>query len=51
MFTIPYNTTVYICAAIVLAIIGFVVYGCIVGFENTFKDFEEEHRSGGPGEP
>lgn len=38
MFIIPYNTTLWICAAIVGGIVGFLIYGFIVGFENTFKD-------------
>jgi hypothetical protein len=38
MFIIPYNTTLWICAAIVIAIIGFVIYGLIKGFENTFPN-------------
>lgn len=41
MFVIPYNTTLYLCAGLVLAIFGFLVYGAIVGFENTFKDPRE----------
>ena len=36
MFTIPPNTILLICAAIVGAVIGFVIYGCIKGFENIF---------------
>ena len=36
MFTIPPNTILIICAAIFGAIIGFVIYGCIKGFENIF---------------
>ncbi len=38
MFTIPYNTTLFIVGAIVVAIIGFIIYGCIKGFDNIFKD-------------
>jgi hypothetical protein len=38
MFIIPYNTTLWICVAIVLGIIVFVIYGLIKGFENTFPD-------------
>ena len=38
MFIIPYNITLWICAAIVIGIIGFVIYGLIKGFENTFRD-------------
>ena len=38
MFTIPPNTILLICAAIVGAIIGFLIYGCIKGFRNIFPD-------------
>lgn len=38
MFTIPYNTTLFIVAAIVLAVVGFVVYGCIKGWENVLRE-------------
>jgi hypothetical protein len=38
MFTIPYNTTLFIVGAIVVAIIGFVIYGLIKGFENIFRN-------------
>ena len=38
MFIIPYNTTLWICVAIVIAMIGFVIYGLIKGFENTFPN-------------
>jgi preprotein translocase subunit Sss1 len=38
MFIIPYNTTLWICAAIVVGMIGFIIYGLIKGFENTFRD-------------
>jgi hypothetical protein len=38
MFIIPYNATLWICAGIVIGMIGFVIYGLIKGFENTFRD-------------
>lgn len=38
MFTIPYNTTLVIVVAIVAAVIGFLIYGFIKGFENVFRD-------------
>jgi hypothetical protein len=38
MFTIPYNTTLFIVVVIIAAIIGFVIYGLIKGFENIFRD-------------
>jgi uncharacterized membrane protein len=44
MFTIPGNTLLVIGVAIVLAIIGFVIYGCIKGWENVMKDDYEKHR-------
>jgi len=44
MFTIPYNTTLVIVAAIVLGVVGFVIYGLIRGFEKVFKD---EYEKGG----
>ncbi len=37
MFTIPYNTTLVIVGAIVLGVVGFVVYGLIRGFGDIFK--------------
>jgi len=42
MFTIPYNTTLVIVAAIVFSVVGFVIYGLIKGFENVFS---EEYQS------
>ncbi len=30
--------TLLVCVAIVASIIGFVIYGCIKGFENTFPN-------------
>ena len=38
MFGIPYNTTLWICVALVGSVVGFVIYGCIKGFENTFPN-------------
>ena len=38
MFSIPYNTTLVIVGAIVLALVGFVIYGFIKGWENVFRD-------------
>ena len=38
MFTIPYNTTLLIVVIIVAAVIGFVIYGLIKGFENIFRN-------------
>jgi hypothetical protein len=38
MFVLPPNTILLICAAIVLAIIGFVIYGFMKGFEKFFPE-------------
>ncbi|MGQ9654764.1 MAG: hypothetical protein ACUVXD_11920 [Thermodesulfobacteriota bacterium] len=38
MFTIPYNSTLFVVVALVLGLIGFVVYGLIKGFEDIFRD-------------
>jgi hypothetical protein len=38
MFTIPYNTTLVVVGVIVVAVIGFVIYGFIKGWENVFRD-------------
>jgi hypothetical protein len=38
MFILPYNTTLWICAAIVGGIVGFIIYGLIKGFENLFPN-------------
>ncbi len=36
------NIILFVCVGIVLSIIGYIIYGGIVGFENTFKDFEND---------
>ncbi len=38
MFVLWPNTITLVCAILVGATIGFIIYGLIVGFENTFKD-------------
>lgn len=38
MFALPYNTTLVIVGSIVLAVVGFVIYGFIKGWENVFRD-------------
>jgi len=38
MFVLWPNVVNIICAALVIATIGFIIYGCIKGFENTFPD-------------
>ena len=36
-FEIPHNLILLVCVGIVGSIVGFVIYGLIVGFENTLK--------------
>lgn len=44
MFTIPANTLLFFGVGIVVATLGFVVYGCIKGWENVAKDYKNhEH--------
>jgi hypothetical protein len=38
MFIIPYNTTLWVVAILVGAVIGFVIYGLIKGFDKTFPN-------------
>jgi hypothetical protein len=38
MFVLPPNTILLICAAIVFAIVGFVIYGFIKGFDKFFPN-------------
>jgi hypothetical protein len=38
MFVLPPNFILLVCVAVVVSIVGFVVYGLIVGFENTLRD-------------
>jgi uncharacterized membrane protein len=40
MFTIPANTLLIIGVLIVLATVGFVIYGCIKGWKNVLKDYD-----------
>jgi len=40
MYTIPSNTLLVIGAVIVLATIGFVIYGCIKGWKNVLPDYK-----------
>ncbi|MEJ5375581.1 MAG: hypothetical protein WHX93_03270 [bacterium] len=42
MFTIPYNTTLFVVGILVLAVLGFVVYGFIKGWENVLKEDYEK---------
>ncbi len=36
------NIILFVCVGIVLSIIGYIIYGGIVGFENTLQDFEND---------
>ena len=38
MFVLNQNFLLWVCVAIVGGVIGFVIYGCIKGFENIFPD-------------
>lgn len=38
MFVLDQNFLLWVCVAIVGGIIGFVIYGCIKGFENIFRE-------------
>jgi hypothetical protein len=40
MYTIPSNTLLVIGVVIVLATIGFVIYGCIKGWKNVLPDYK-----------
>jgi hypothetical protein len=40
MFTIPHNILLVIGAGIVLATIGFVVYGFVKGWKNVMPDYD-----------
>lgn len=39
MFTIPGNTLLVVGVVIVLATIGYVIYGCVKGWKNVSKDY------------
>lgn len=36
------NIILFVCIGIIFSIIGYIIYGVIVGFENTLKDFEND---------
>ncbi|MFH1102817.1 MAG: hypothetical protein V1714_03520 [Pseudomonadota bacterium] len=40
MFTIPANTILVFGVVIVLAVIGYVIYGCIKGWKNIMPDYQ-----------
>ena len=37
---IPHNFILFVCVAIVVSIVVFVIYGSIRGFGNIFKEYE-----------
>lgn len=41
MFTIPANTLLVIGVAIVLATVGFVIYGFVKGWKNVMPDYDK----------
>lgn len=42
MFTIPANTLLVIGLGIVLATIGFVIYGFVKGWQNVMPDYDKQ---------
>ena len=42
MFTIPANTLLFFGVGIVVATIGFVIYGCVKGWENVMQDYNKK---------
>jgi hypothetical protein len=44
MFVLPPNFILLVCVAVVASIVGFIVYGLVVGFENTLRDPESKRR-------
>lgn len=42
MFTIPANTLLFFGVAIVVATIGFVIYGCVKGWKNVMPDYDKK---------
>ncbi len=41
MFTIPHNILLVVGAGVVLATIGFVIYGFVKGWENVMPDYDK----------
>ena len=41
-FVLWKDVILFVCLGIVFSILGYIVYGSIVGFENTLKEFENE---------
>jgi hypothetical protein len=44
MLVLPPNVILFICAGVVGSILGFIIYGLIVGFENTFEGSKDKPR-------
>jgi len=42
MFAIPPNTILIFGLAMVIATLGFVVYGCVKGWKNVLKDYKDK---------
>ena len=42
MFTIPSNIILVLGFAMVAATIGYVIYGCVKGWENVTKDYKQK---------
>jgi len=42
MFTIPANTLLVFGVVIVVATIGFVIYGCVKGWKNVMPDYDKK---------
>ena len=42
VFVIWPNIILFVCVGIIVSIIGYIIYGTVVGFENTLKDFEND---------
>ena len=41
MFTIPHNILLVVGAGVVLATIGFVIYGFVKGWQNVMPDYDK----------
>ena len=42
MFTIPHNIMLVFGLGIVLAVIGFVIYGCVKGWKNVMPEYDQQ---------
>jgi hypothetical protein len=41
-FTLPHNIILLVCVGIVVSIVGFIIYGLVVGFDKTMKNEDED---------